>query len=291
MRWAASASISMQALPPGPEPAPAAPGASQWCWHDDTQIEGLRARPFRVKVARREVPGVLWIGPAAAPADGMAPAARPRPLVLVQHGGSGHKADPAIVAQLRPLVVAAGFLAATIDGPIHGERADVPASGAAMRDHFLAMWARDNRIPSMVEDWLAVVAGLSELADVDATRIGWMGTSMGTAYGLPVVAACPVIKAAVLGKWAGDYPNSERLREDAPAVRCAVLFIQRWDDELFSRAGTLELFDRLGCSDKRLHVYPGSHFQPAGEPLDDAVAFLRVRLGDAFFHPHGPGPT
>ena len=49
--------------------------------------------------------------------------------------------------------------------------------------------------------------------------------------------------------------------------------------ELFSRQGTLDLFDRIGSADKRLHVYPGSHFLPGGEPVDDAIAFLRARLG------------
>lgn len=247
--------------------------ASRWTWGEETRLEGLAATPFRVEVHGRTVPGMLW-------GDEASLRGRARPLVMLQHGGSGHKADAGIVQQLRPLILDCGFLAATIDGPIHGERVQPPApSGAVMRDRFLSLWRTDHRIDTMVQDWHAVLAGLAELPPVDAARIGWLGTSMGTAYGLSVVADCPSIKAAVLGKWAGDYVNSERLMLDAPRIRCPVLFIQRWDDELFSREGTLGLFDRIGSADKRLHVYPGSHFLPGGEPLEDAVAHLRRYLG------------
>ena len=31
----------------------------------------------------------------------------------------------------------------------------------------------------------------------------------------------------------------------------------QWDDERFERDGQLDLFDRLGTHDKRLHAYPG----------------------------------
>jgi dienelactone hydrolase len=199
--------------------------------------------------------------------------------VLLLHGGSGHKADDAVVEQVRMLTCDTGFLVATIDGPIHGARIGAPGlAGEAMRDRFLTQWSVDPLIDAMVEDWQAALDGLSTLPCVDADRIGWLGTSMGTAYGLPFVAACPAIKAAVLGKWSCDHVHSERLGDDAARVQCPVLFIQRWDDELFSRPGQLDLFDRIGSADKRLHVYPGSHFLRGGEPLADSIAFMKSRL-------------
>ena len=239
-------------------------------WGEERAFGELRARGLRLQANGRTVPAMLW---RAADADD-----RARPLVLVQHGGSGHKADDAVLQQVQLLVGDGGFLAATIDGPIHGERVASPAAGEQMRNRFLDQWRTDPMIDTMVQDWQAVLDKLCELPQVDAQRIGWMGTSMGTAYGLPFVAACPQVKAAVLGKWSGDYANSERLMRDAPAVLCPVLFIQHWHDELFSRDGTLALFDRIGASDKRLHLFTGSHFQRGGEPLIDAVAHLRRYL-------------
>ena len=44
------------------------------------------------------------------------------------------------------------------------------------------------------EDWRAVIDHLSADARIDAQAIAWIGVSMGTAYGLPLVAADPRIR-------------------------------------------------------------------------------------------------
>jgi dienelactone hydrolase len=226
-------------------------------------------REFEVAVEGRRVPVVLWT-----PAG---PVKR-RPLVLLGHGGSQHKTHPGIVDLASRFVGNHGFAAAAIDGPIHGARRVEELSGPAMQAEFLAMWKEDPRIDTMVADWQAATAALLAGDAVDGSAIGWYGISMGTAYGLPLIAANPRIKVALLGMWGTDYSNSQRLAQDAPKVRCPVLFQQKWNDQLFTREGQFDLYDRLGAEEKWLKIYPGPHAPVAGEQLRDVEDFLARRL-------------
>ena len=226
-------------------------------------------REFAVQAGGRQVPGVLWTpeGPS-----------RKRPLVLIGHGGSQHKTHSGVVELAARFVAHHAFAAAAIDGPIHGARRSVPLSGVEMQAEFLALWPKDNRIDDMVEDWRATLDALCALDDVDPSAIGWYGVSMGTAYGVPFIAAEPRIGAAVLGMWGADFVNSEGLAAAARHVRCPVLFQQKWDDQLFTRDGQLGLFDCLKTEQKWLKIYPGAHVPVAGEQADDVVQFLAARL-------------
>ena len=234
--------------------------------------DGVNTRQFRIASRGRSIPGVLWT-----PSEQFAR----QPLVLIQHGGSAHKLDPTVLEIVQPLVADKHFCVAAIDGPVHGDRRTRPAERAQIGAEFQALWRADPGVDAMVDDWRAAIDALSDLEEVDSKRIGWYGVSMGTAYGLPLVARTSVFKAAVLGKWGSDYPNSGFLTDEAPEITCSVLFMLRWHDEHFSRAGTLDLFDRIGTDDKRLHVYTGSHYMRSEEQLNDAVNFLADRLGQA----------
>jgi dienelactone hydrolase len=231
----------------------------------------VAARRFDISRQGRVVPGVVWSPPVAD---------SPRPLVLLGHGGSGDKWTVAPLAER--LVAERGYVVAAIDGPVHGDRRPAGAPGDTVLELFRALWlGGTQRIDEMVADWRAAIDHLLTMPEVDTSRIGWAGTSMGTAYGLPLLAAEPRVRAAVLGMWGLSYPNSERLAADAPDVRCPVLFQRQADDRLFTVEGQEALFALLGSTEKRLAVYPGTHGPAGPEQSADSVSFLASRLDPA----------
>lgn len=236
----------------------------------DARAMQVIEREFTVRADARSVPGMLWSeeGPP-----------RRRPLVLIGHGGSQHKTHPGVVELAERFVRDHGFAVAAIDGPIHGARRAAPLAGPQMQAEFLALWPKDDRIDAMVADWRAAVDALVRMDEVEPSAIGWYGVSMGTAYGLPLIAAERRIRAAVLGMWGVDFVNSARLGVAARDVQCPVLFQQKWDDQLFTREGQLALFESLGTRQKWLKIYPGAHVPVAGEQADDVLQFLATRLG------------
>lgn len=239
----------------------------QWD-HESTSEAGISVRQWTVQSGERTVPGVLWT---------RADQVGRRPLVLLGHGGSQHKTAPNLNAAVRLYVLAHGYAVAAIDGPIHGARRASPLGGLEMQQEFLRMWSEDNRVDAMIQDWRTSIDALASLEQIDASAIGWQGVSMGTAYGLPLAAAEPRLRCAVLGMWGTSYPNSERLADEAAKVRCPVLFLQKWNDQLFTRESQIALFDKLGSERKWLKVSMGPHAFD-DEQLQDAGAFIVQHL-------------
>ena len=241
---------------------------------------GVTERDFELQVEGRTVPGVLWT-PAQVEAPG--------PLVLLGHGGSGHKREQYITALARRLVRHFGFAAAAIDGPDHGDRRP---DGGLDRDK---VWAeRQERrtgpdsTDAMVADWKASLDWLQ--GELHPTAIGYWGLSMGTAYGLPFVAAEPRVEAAVLGlNGAAPGPVEDIYRErnrlrftaDAPKINIPVLFIAQWDDELAPRDYAFHLFGLLGSERKTMHVNPGLHAAVPPAEFDASEQFFQHWLGKA----------
>jgi dienelactone hydrolase len=227
----------------------------------------MESRRFDLSCEGRTVPGVFWSSPGW---EG-------RPLVLLGHGGGGNKLA---MAPLAEVLVESGFAAAAIDGPVHGDRRSDGAGREQVLADFRDMWRSGaTHVDEMVADWRVALDYLCELGEVDAGRVGWGGVSMGTAYGLPVVASEPRIGAAVLGQWGLSYPFSDRLKADAPRITCPVLFQRKADDELFTAEGQEELFELIGAADKRMATYPGTHGQFVEAQATDALAFLTDHLG------------
>lgn len=245
-------------------------------WLDDHESQGVRERRFDLDRDGRRVPGVVWTPAGAAGA---------RPLILLGHGASGNKRQDYVLSMARRLVRGRGFAAASIDGPVHGDRRD-PATESGQRAvflHFAQVWSSDETMTDeVVADYVATLDALQLLAEVGAGPVGWWGLSMGTILGLPFVAAEPRVRAAVLGLMGITGPTRARIEADAPNVTCPVLFLVQWDDELFARDTAFGLFDALGSRDKRLHAAIGSHGAVPEEAFGESEAFLaRYLAGEA----------
>lgn len=233
-------------------------------------VEGVRERGFSVDVEDRTVPGVLWLPDAGA---------GPRPLVLLGHGATRHKRIEYLVALGRRLAADYGFAVAAIDGPGHGDRrAPGHLDEVAVFSAFLTEWSREGTVDDMVADWQATIDGLRALDEVGDGPIGYWGLSMGTIYGVPLVAAEPRIRVAVFGLMGLLGPTRERMAADAATISCPVLFVQQWDDSLIPRAETFELFDAMSSIDKRLHAHPGDHAAVPVEEIVFSAQFLARHL-------------
>jgi len=225
------------------------------------------SRPVAVEREGVAIPTVVWY-----------PDAPSRGIVLACHGGSGHKLSPAILA-IAGECVPLGFTVLAIDGPVHGERRmDGNLDPAAARQSFRDAWRAGVARTGMAEDMRSALNALLQQPGHTQLPVGYIGVSMGTAYGLPLLATEPRIAAAAIGLWGTTYAASEHLASHAAQVQCAVWFTQQWNDEFFDREGTSALFDAIGASDKRLVAYPGPHRELEGERLRDAVAFVTKRV-------------
>jgi dienelactone hydrolase len=234
-------------------------------WIGDPINEGgVTERRFDLERESGIVPGILWT---PTEHDG------PLPLVLMGHGGSGHKRSDRQLMLGRRFATVSQIATVTIDGPFHGDRVAEPVD----RQQYQAMMAAigvDKVTDGMVDDWQATLDAVSQLDAIDADRIAYMGFSMGTRFGLPYVAAAgDRLCCAVLGKnglrQASAMANmASRFERDAPNIQVPVLFHVQWDDELFPRQGQFELFDLFGARDKRLIAFPGPHGVAAPPAVD-----------------------
>jgi len=234
----------------------------QWTG-DATTSKAVTERGFSLGHAGRSVPGIVWT-----PEDGQAPT----PVVLIGHGGGGHKREPHILALARRLVRHHGIAAAAIDGPLHGDRA--PADGQPTLEERRAAYRESNVVDEMIADWKATLDALQKLPELGVGKAGYWGLSMGTMFGLPFVAAEPRIAVATLGLMGTGEFGGGRLERDAAEVTCPVLFLQQWDDELIPRENAATLFGAIASTDKRLHAHPGAHAAVPPEEFAFTEAFL-----------------
>lgn len=243
----------------------------------ETTTDGVTQRLFTVG----DVPGAVW-----APAG----ATGPRPLVLLGHGGGGHqtspKTAPSMAGRARRYVTAGGYAVAAIDMPGWGGRPvpaeyepfdaeikELSAAGKPLGDAF----ARRGVVAAKLAlpEWQATIDALTALDWVGAGGpVGYWGVSLGTATGLPLVAAEPRISAAVLG-----LMGHQTLAEPAARLTVPVEFVLQWDDELVPREEGLQLFDAIGSAEKTLHANPGGHLDVPGFEVDSSERFFARHLG------------
>ncbi|NUW46943.1 alpha/beta hydrolase [Nonomuraea rhodomycinica] len=232
-----------------------------------TSADGVTERSFTLG----EVPGVLWTPDAA----------EPRALILIGHGGGQHKQAPSVVARAVRLAAEYGFAAAAIDAPAHGGRPKSAEHDRIITELRARMAGAGDPLPLLAElhtllagqtvpEWRSVLDALGELGPV-----GYWGMSLGCALGIPLVAAEPRIRAAVLGLSGTSLASAEA----ASAVTVPVRFLVQWDDERVPREDALALFDALASGEKTLHANPGKHGDVPAFENDDAFRFFARHLG------------
>ncbi len=222
---------------------------------------GVTERGFEIEVAGEKVPGIIW-----APEG----AKGPRPLILQGHGGTQHKRTEGILARSRSMVRHFGYACVAIDAPNHGDRTTPEAQAAAQAGLVERMRTRtQTRSPEMegemasrslkaVPEWKAALDAVRKLDYVGDGPVGYWGVSMGTAIGVPFVAAEPRVKAAVFGL-AGLRPGATAFEEAAKSITIPVLFVFQWHDQLIGRDGGIALFDAFASREKTMHINPGGH--------------------------------
>ena len=238
-------------------------------WRDAQDSRGAATREFIVaRDGTRSVTGALWL-PASPVAGG--------PLILCGHGASGDRYQAPIPYLAQRFTVEAGYAVLALDGPVHGLRQVGPGGRAA----FSSEIQRPTCIDDMVADWQLAIATVQALGAVGRGPLAYFGLSMGSIFGVPLVAVRRDVTVAALGLLGSSGATGSlagRLLADAARIVCPVLFLMQLQDELFDRTGYLALFDALGATDKRLHANPGLHPEIPAEEIDFAFDFLCAHL-------------
>jgi len=240
---------------------------------------GMVERDFAVG----DVPGVLW-----SPVEG----ADRAPLVLLGHGGGSHKKHQSVSGRARRLASGCGFHVAAVDAPGHGDRPRTAHDDQEIADLFRARAAGEPEGPIVVRynaylaelavpEWRATLDALQELPEIGTCGpVGYFGLNLGTAIGVPLLAAEPRITAAVLGQ---HWPDV--LAGTARTITIPIEFDLQWDDEHIPRQAGLALFDAFASTEKTLHANAGRHQDLPRFEADSAVRFFARHLGSSVTAP------
>lgn len=253
---------------------------------DEVSEQGVTERRFDLQVEGQRVPGIVWTPSGAR---------GPRPLLLQGHGGVQHKRVDNIVALAHRMVRNHGWAVAAIDAPKHGDRV---SKEEAARERERVTRAVRNREPinadrrramataskTAVMEWKATLDALQALDEIGTEcKVAYWGVSMGTRYGVPLVASEPRIQCAALGLY-GIGPDPDEFSEQASRIKVPLLFLFQQHDELMTPEAGLALFSAFGSEVKTMHMNPGGHVGIPKFERQECEAFFTRHLGAAPDH-------
>ncbi len=232
--------------------------------------DGVTQTSFEIELEAQQVPGLRWCPTASS---------GPLPTVLIGHGGFQSKEAPNIVEMAQQFAREFGWASIALDAPGHGARrsaAEIKAQEETLRrlrsegvnpqlrqqrDQVVSSATQqrpaDQRPPRMVREWQALLDHLQADPALAASSYGYWGVSMGTRYGIPLVARETRIKAAVLGLF-GLMPDPA-FKQTVASIQLPLLFLFQYHDELMTPDAGLALWDAFGSKEKTMHINPGPH--------------------------------
>ncbi len=213
----------------------------------------------------------------------LAGAAGPLPAVVIQHRFSGKKTDDLLHLAL-PLADS-GCVAILPDAAMHGDRAPKNFDQRVEND-------RDNLFEEVLEGTIQesseILAWMAEREEIDATRIGMVGTSMGGAVALAV--ACqehtPPPKVAVALMPTAPGPGSSIRQEAAYASEAtqsfptAVLIVHGTEDQVTPYPNARSFYDTLvphySAAPERLRFVdmPGEDHRVGAYWIEETLSWL-----------------
>jgi dienelactone hydrolase len=200
----------------------------------------------------------------------------PAPLVLLQHGANGSKSADYLEATGLPWVER-GAAVASIDFPLHGERLDAKLALATLEGD--AGGLRTTFVRQAVVDLRRVLDALVGLPELDASRIGYVGFSMGSMLGAAFCAVDPRPRAAVfaLGGAGLGPARLDPARYVGQIAPRPVLFVNTSGDQTIPRRSA-EAFHAAAAEPKEILWFEGSHTQLPGVALKAMWTFLARQL-------------
>jgi dienelactone hydrolase len=220
---------------------------------------------FDIDVDGETIPGILWTPQGAVGT---------RPLVVFGHGGRQHKRVDNILRSARDLVVTENYAVLAIDGPGHGDRARQTSDGEeTVRSE-----------TNMTVETMAAISAVQKFDYVGKGPVGYWGVSMGTRFGVPLVASDKRINAAILGLF-GLFPEGTSVPvgwgDDARSITVPLMFVFQREDTLMTLQNGIDLFDAFGSEEKVMHINPGGHTGIPASERETWKPFFVYHLGKA----------
>lgn len=235
-------------------------------------------RRFRFEYSSRgdRVPGLLLL-----PAE----PAGPYPLVLLQHGAGGSK-DSAYLDAARLPWVRRGMAVASIDFPLHGERASAklsellliglaaPGTGPAHGRELLGEFARQS-----IHDLGRALDALAPHPEIDADRLAYAAFSLGAIVGALYCPQDARLRAAALALGGAGFgpPALDPALHIARFAGRPLLLLNATRDERIPRSAA-EALHAAAAEPKRLLWFDSGHGDLPGQALKAMWQFLGSNL-------------